>query len=157
MKPAAVNTTAQSHKSGWLSHESEHGVQGSYSVFAFTLVTPSLANRFLLVLWQLTEVAVALTPVLITGHDTVECLPSQPAYLRSKSKFPLISLFHHSQTNKTNSVAWVLEKTIPSDRRLSAKLVSIYADKGLSRSQRGGSPTAVIPIFKTRDAAFSYK
>jgi hypothetical protein len=35
----------------------------------------------------------------------------------------------------------------PSDRHLSAKLVPTFADRGVSRSQRGGSPTAVIPVF----------
>jgi hypothetical protein len=32
----------------------------------------------------------------------------------------------------------------PRDRRLSAKLLSTFANRGVSRSQRGGSPTAVI-------------
>jgi hypothetical protein len=32
----------------------------------------------------------------------------------------------------------------PSDRRLTAKLVTTFADRGVSRSQRGGSPTALI-------------
>jgi hypothetical protein len=35
----------------------------------------------------------------------------------------------------------------PSDRRLSAKLVATFADRELSRSQRGGPSTAVISIF----------
>jgi hypothetical protein len=35
----------------------------------------------------------------------------------------------------------------PSDRRLSVKLVPIFADIGVSRSQRGRSTTAVISIF----------
>jgi hypothetical protein len=34
----------------------------------------------------------------------------------------------------------------PSDHRLSAKLVPTSADRRLSRSQRSGSPTAVISI-----------
>jgi hypothetical protein len=35
----------------------------------------------------------------------------------------------------------------PSERHLSAKLVPTFADRGVSRSKRGGSPTAVISIF----------
>jgi hypothetical protein len=35
----------------------------------------------------------------------------------------------------------------PSDRRLSAKLVPTFADSEVSRSQRSGSPTAVISVF----------
>jgi hypothetical protein len=34
-----------------------------------------------------------------------------------------------------------------SDHRLSAKLVPTFADRGVSRSQRGGSPTAIISVF----------
>jgi hypothetical protein len=45
----------------------------------------------------------------------------------------------------------------PSDRRLSEKLVSTFADGRVSRSQRGGSPTAVISVFKTRASIFSFK
>jgi hypothetical protein len=39
---------------------------------------------------------------------------------------------------KTNSVAWVRERTIPSDRRLSAKLVPTFADR-VPRGQRDRS------------------
>jgi hypothetical protein len=35
----------------------------------------------------------------------------------------------------------------PSDRRLSANVVVSFADRGMPRSQRGGSPTAVIALF----------
>jgi hypothetical protein len=35
----------------------------------------------------------------------------------------------------------------PSDRRMSAKLVSTFTDRGVPRSQRGGSPAAVISVF----------
>jgi hypothetical protein len=35
----------------------------------------------------------------------------------------------------------------PSDRRLSATLLPTFADRGVSRDQRDGSPTAVISIF----------
>jgi hypothetical protein len=38
----------------------------------------------------------------------------------------------------------VRERTIPIDRRLSPKLVPTSTDRGVSRSQHGGSPTAVI-------------
>jgi hypothetical protein len=34
----------------------------------------------------------------------------------------------------------------PSDRRLSVKLAPAFADRGVSISQRGGSPTAVISV-----------
>jgi hypothetical protein len=35
----------------------------------------------------------------------------------------------------------------PSYRRVSAKLVPTFADRGVSRSQRGGSPTDVFSVF----------
>jgi hypothetical protein len=45
----------------------------------------------------------------------------------------------------------------PSDRRLSAKLVPIFVDRGVSRGQRSGSPTAVFSSFLTGAATFSFK
>jgi hypothetical protein len=45
----------------------------------------------------------------------------------------------------------------PSDRRLSAKLVSTLADGGMSRSQRDGSRTAVFSVFQTGAATISSK
>jgi hypothetical protein len=45
----------------------------------------------------------------------------------------------------------------PSDRRLLAKLVTTFADRGMSRSQRGGSPMVVILVFLTGAATFSFK
>jgi hypothetical protein len=51
-------------------------------------------------------------------------------------------------SNNNNSVTLVHERTISSiDRRLSAKVVPTFANKGVSRGQLGGSPTAVIWIF----------
>jgi hypothetical protein len=44
----------------------------------------------------------------------------------------------------------------PSDRRLSAKLVSTFADRGLLRSQRGASPTDVISEFLDRSHSFFF-
>jgi hypothetical protein len=42
----------------------------------------------------------------------------------------------------------------PSDGRLSAKLVPTFADRGVPRSQRGRSPTAVISGFLDRSSYF---
>jgi hypothetical protein len=43
---------------------------------------------------------------------------------------------------------WILcEIYGPSDHRLLAKLVSTFADREVSRCERGGSPTAVISIY----------
>jgi hypothetical protein len=47
-----------------------------------------------------------------------------------------------------NSVALVRERTIPTEwPHLSAKLVPNFPDRGVSRSQRGGSLAAVLSIF----------
>jgi hypothetical protein len=43
----------------------------------------------------------------------------------------------------------------PKKLRLSEKLVPTFADGGISRSQRGGSPTAIISVFETGVATFS--
>jgi hypothetical protein len=45
----------------------------------------------------------------------------------------------------------------PSDRRLSAKLIPTFADRGVQRSQRGGSPAAVISVFLTGVATLSFE
>jgi hypothetical protein len=45
----------------------------------------------------------------------------------------------------------------PCDRRLSAKLVVTFADRRVLRSQCGGSPRAVISVFYTGAATFSFK
>jgi hypothetical protein len=45
---------------------------------------------------------------------------------------------------QTNSMAWAREYTILNNRRLSAPT---FAERGVSRSQRGGSSMAVIPVF----------
>jgi hypothetical protein len=50
---------------------------------------------------------------------------------------------------KTNKPPWpesASELYRPSDRRLSVKLVPTFSDRGVLRTQRGGSPTAVISI-----------
>jgi hypothetical protein len=49
------------------------------------------------------------------------------------------------------------ELYLPTDRCLSAKIGQIFADIGVSRNQLGGSPTAVISIFYTGAATFSFK
>jgi hypothetical protein len=49
--------------------------------------------------------------------------------------------------NKIKKTPWLYssrEEHRPSDRRLSAKLVPTFEDKGMSRSQRDWSPTAVF-------------
>jgi hypothetical protein len=53
-----------------------------------------------------------------------------------------------AHTKQTNSVSLVRKRTISTKRsRLSAKLVPTFADREVSRSQRGVYPTAVISVF----------
>jgi hypothetical protein len=40
---------------------------------------------------------------------------------------------------------------------LVCEVTAYFADRGVSRSQRGGSATAVISVFWTADATFSFK
>jgi hypothetical protein len=54
--------------------------------------------------------------------------------------------------NKNKQIPWpqyARELCRPSNRRLSAKLVPNSADREVSRSQSGGSPTALISVFYT--------
>jgi hypothetical protein len=56
----------------------------------------------------------------------------------------------YKQTNKqTNSVTRVRERTIPTERPSLVGEVSekTFTDRGVSRSQRGGSRTAAISVF----------
>jgi hypothetical protein len=67
-------------------------------------------------------------------------------------------VYINNQTNKQTS--WPesgSELYRPSDHGLLAKLVPTHADRGVSRSHCGGSPTAVISIFYTGAATFSFK
>jgi hypothetical protein len=49
---------------------------------------------------------------------------------------------------KLNSVAWVRERTIPTERLpLVGEFSAIFADRGVLRSQRVGSPTVKISVF----------
>jgi hypothetical protein len=45
----------------------------------------------------------------------------------------------------------------PSDRRLLAKLVPTFVDRGVSRGHRNGSPRPLISVFKTGATTFSFK
>jgi hypothetical protein len=63
----------------------------------------------------------------------------------------------HYNKQQTLSPESANELYQPSDRSLSAKLVPTFADRGVSSSKRGGSPMAVISVFYTRAATFSFK
>jgi hypothetical protein len=50
--------------------------------------------------------------------------------------------------NNKNSMVVARERTITIKRHpLVGELMSTFADRGVSRSQRGGSPTAVLSVF----------
>jgi hypothetical protein len=53
-------------------------------------------------------------------------------------------LTRYKQTLRPESAS---ELYRPSDRRLWAKLLPTFADRGVSRSQRGGSSASVISVF----------
>jgi hypothetical protein len=79
--------------------------------------------------------------------DDVSCFHTRSYYEvnRNVSNVALISTLSPQKTK--NWTPWpesASELYRPSDRLLSAKLVPTFADRGVSRSQRGGSPTAVI-------------
>jgi hypothetical protein len=57
--------------------------------------------------------------------------------------------------NDNDSVALVRERTIPTERpRLSTNLLSTFADREVSRSQRGGSSMAVISSSRPEQLLF---
>ena len=60
-----------------------------------------------------------------------------------------------AKTTYINSMALVRERTIPTERPPpSAKLVPTFADKGVSRGQRNGSPRPLISVFWTGASTF---
>jgi hypothetical protein len=68
---------------------------------------------------------------------------------------------HHIK-NKTKKTPWPLvrERTIPTERPTATcrrNLVSTFVDRGVSRGQRGGSPTVVNLNFLDRSRYFSFK
>jgi hypothetical protein len=65
----------------------------------------------------------------------------------------------YNPTNKqTNSVARVCERTILTERQpLVGEVSANFWGRGVSRSQRGGYPTAVISVLWTGAATFSFK
>jgi hypothetical protein len=60
-------------------------------------------------------------------------------------------------TNKQTPWPLVYERTIPSDRHLSTKLVPTFVDRGVSHGQRHASPTVVNLSFLDRSRYFSFK
>jgi hypothetical protein len=95
------------------------------------------------------------------------CLPAthlkketDPVSITDKVQNPAIQVgvfVSHITKKQTPCPDSASELCRPSDRRLSAKLVLTFADRRVSRSQRGGSPTAVISISWTGAATFSFK
>jgi hypothetical protein len=65
----------------------------------------------------------------------------------------------NKQTNKQTPWPLVRERTIPTERPtlVDEILVPTVVDRGVSRGQRGGSPTAVNLSFLDRSRYFSFK
>jgi hypothetical protein len=65
-----------------------------------------------------------------------------------------------SDKQETKQTPWPLsasELYRPSDRRKSGKIVATFADRVVSRSQRGESSTAVTSVLDTRAIILSFK
>jgi hypothetical protein len=70
-----------------------------------------------------------------------------------------MSFLLNLQNNKTNSVAFSPQANY-TDRTTATcwrNLVPIFADRGVSRGQRGGPPTVVNLSFLDRSRYFSFK
>jgi hypothetical protein len=60
----------------------------------------------------------------------------------------VINILNKLHNNNSNSVALVRERTIPTERPpLGGEVSANFADRGVSRSQHGRSPTAVFSNF----------
>jgi hypothetical protein len=71
-----------------------------------------------------------------------------------KQELQLIQRTKQKQTPWPESASELYRQ---SDSRLSAKLALTFADRGVSSSQRGGSPTAVISVFLDRSRYFFFQ
>jgi hypothetical protein len=83
-----------------------------------------------------------LQTMLLSTPAPLACLKLQP--------YHLISLFRENVFRVLLLTPWpesASELYRPSYRRLSAKLMETFAEREVLRSQRGGSPTAVISVF----------
>jgi hypothetical protein len=81
----------------------------------------------------------AFTVMRFTSQFTIHCHSSPDSLQSGLVTSSLNKLLHPTQTPWPESAS---ELYRPS--RLSAKLMPTFADRGVSRSQRGGSPTVVI-------------
>jgi hypothetical protein len=68
-------------------------------------------------------------------------------------------LFRSTRIKYKTKTPWPLvrERTIPTDRPPIVDEVSTFVDRGVSRGQRGGSPTVVNLSFLDRSRYFSFK
>jgi hypothetical protein len=70
--------------------------------------------------------------------------------LTKRNAIPLPQMQYHAYWCIQPNAPWLesaSEVYLPSGRWLSVKLVLTFTDRGMSRSQRGGSPTAVFSVF----------
>jgi hypothetical protein len=113
-------------------------------------------NREIGIFSLLTEVTVSyvtnvVLPSSVRGKTFFHFSPTKallPLRFRNSLLLPYRAELSVARSITDNSVALVLERTNRlSDLYLSAKLVPTFADKGVLRSQRSESPTAVILIF----------
>jgi hypothetical protein len=74
-------------------------------------------------------------------YENAETLDTMGTILRSEN------YFHDKIKNGTPWHESASELYRPSDRRLSEKLVPTFANRGVSRSQHGGSSTPVFSVF----------
>ena len=84
------------------------------------------------------------------------CFPECSPCVRT----PTSQSLARSIPTQLNSTPWpysASELYRQSGRRRSAKLVPTFADRGVSRGQRKGSPRPLISVFWTRAATFLFK
>jgi hypothetical protein len=120
-----------------------------------SLVTPSIPSNVLL---SLTTVQLRLSLSLFLPVSLIHSLNSKSCYdRRSVGQSVLVSVTHIGPMTKTKQTPWPLvrKRTIPTDRpRI---LVANFVDRGVSRGQRGGSPTVVNLSFLDWSRYFSFR
>jgi hypothetical protein len=93
---------------------------------------------------------------ILSAWDITAALPKYLPALNDKNTAPVKPLLQ----TQNELIPWLesgSELYRQSDRRLSAKLVPTFADRGVSHGQCGESPKAVISVFYTAQNEHSLK
>jgi hypothetical protein len=108
----------------WGRRQLQQCFQLFFFFFIFYFCTQLHVTSWAIIRWNIQSLMEANTP-------TTDPFLGQTIYTYISCSFLLCcTLFLYLNKQKTNSMVWVRERTIPTERRLSAKWLPTFADKG---------------------------